>query len=55
MIEDYEEFIRDLVKIQGKLPEIEDKAVLDLVLFMVRGIQKMDALMEKNEKGGMLQ
>ena len=55
MIDDYEEFIKDLVSIQDRLPDEKDKAVIDLTLWMVRGIQKMDALLEMKEGGGMIQ
>ena len=55
MIDDFDAYIADLLAIQEKLESEKDKAVLDLTLWMVRGIQKMDAIMQMHEGGGRLQ
>lgn len=52
MIDDFDLYIADLLAIQEKLESPKDKAVMDLTLWMVRGIQKMDAIMEMHSNDG---
>ena len=55
LFDDFDAYIADLIAIQNKLTDEKDKAVLDLTLWMVRGIQKMDAIMQMHESEGRLQ
>lgn len=52
MIDDFDLMLSDLNRIKGKLVDQEDLECMEYVIWLIKNVQKMDAMLEMGRCGG---